>query len=126
MDLVQVTKRADPPVCKIIDYGKYLYSLQKKEKKKSKKSSKVKGVQLGFKTAEHDLKIKAKQAKKFLEAGDRIRIEMRLRGREKAHRDLAKQKINKFLELVEEEIEIKKESKIKKAPRGLTLMIRKK
>ncbi len=127
LDLVQVTDKAEPPVCKIIDYGKYLYSQKKKERKKSKsKSSQVKGVRLGFNISDHDLQTKAKAAQRFLKAGDRVRIEMRLRGREKAHKDLARKKINKFIEMMEEKTEIEKESEIKKAPRGLTLMIRKK
>ena len=66
LDLVQVTDKTDPPVCKIIEYGKYLYSLQKKERKTKSKSSEVKGIRLGFGISSHDLETKANLAKKFL------------------------------------------------------------
>jgi len=126
LDLVQITKKTKPPVCKIIDYGKYLYSLQKKKQKQSQKGSEVKGVRLSFNISDHDLETKANLAQKFLENGDRAKIEMRLRGREKAHQDLAREKIKSFLEIIENEVPVKKEGKIKKEPRGLTLMITKK
>jgi len=125
LDLVQVTEKTDPPVCKIIEYGKYLYSLQKKQRKVKTKSSEVKGVRLGFGISDHDLKIKARLAKNFLEKGDRVKLEMRLRGREKAHPDFAKEKIKKFIETIEEELPIKIEGQIKKTPGGLTLIITK-
>ena len=128
LDLVLITGKHTHPVCKIIDYGKYLYNLKKKEKKKkTQKSSEVKGMRLSYKISDHDLTTKAKSAKRFLENGDRVKIEMRLRGREKAHKDFARKKIKKFLSMIkEEEVDIKKQGKIKKEPFGLSLMITKK
>ncbi len=122
-DLVQITDKTDPPVCKIIEYGKYLYSLQKKERKTKTKSSEVKGVRLSLGISSHDLETKANSSKKFLKQGNRVKIEMKLRGREKAHQELAKEKIQKFIEIIKEEIPIKEEGQIKKEPKGLTLII---
>jgi translation initiation factor IF-3 len=124
LDLVQVTEKVDPPVCKIIDYGKYLYSLQKKEKEaKAKRTGEIKGIRLGFNISPHDLETKAKQAEKFLKKGDKIRIEVRLRGREKAHSEVGKEKINQFLKILEKSTPVKIEKELKREPRGLTMII---
>ena len=126
LDLIQVTERAEPPVCKIMDYGKYLYWLRKKEKTaKGSRSSELKGIRLGFNISLHDLETRARQAEKFLKKGDRIRIEMVLRGREKALGDFAKGKINQFLEILEKVIPIKIERGLKREPRGFTMIISK-
>jgi len=98
LDLILITEKANPPVCKIIDYGKYLY--QQKEKEKRARASQVKGVRLRFNISIHDMETKAKQARKFLEAGNKVKIELILRGREKALTDYAKEKLEKFLELL--------------------------
>jgi len=125
LDLVQVTQKVQPPVCRIIDYGKYLYQLQKKEKKIKKKSSQVKGIRLSFKISDHDLETKVKQAEKFLKEGDKIKVELILRGREKALGDFAKEKVQKFVEILKEKIPIKIEQDIKRRPGGLTMIITK-
>ena len=126
LDLIQVTEKVEPPVCKIGEYGKYLYSLQKKEKAIKMHTSEVKGVRIGIATSVHDIETKVNQAEKFLKKGDKVRIEMILRGREKAFKDLAREKINQFLEILNKKIPIKLESDIKKGFRGLTTMISKK
>lgn len=127
MDLIQVTEKADPPVCKIIDYGKYLYKLQKKEKgAKSKTTIELKGIRIGFNISSHDLETKAKLAEKFLKKGDRVRIEMKLRGREKALQQFAREKMVHFLETVNKLIPVKTDKELKKEPRGLTTIISKK
>jgi len=125
LDLIQVTERVEPPVCKIMEYGKYLYWLQKKEKK-VKKVRKVKTVRFGFNISLRDLENKVIQAEKFLKKGNRVKIEMILRGREKGFLDLAKEKIKQFLEILEKKIPIKIEEELKKRPRGLTMIISKK
>jgi translation initiation factor IF-3 len=126
LDLIQVTEKAEPPVCKIMDYGKYLYWLQKKEKAaKGSRSSELKGIRLGFNISLHDLETRARQAEKFLKKGDKIRVEMVLRGREKALGDFAKGKINQFLEILEKVIPIKIERELKREPRGFTMIISK-
>jgi translation initiation factor IF-3 len=127
LDLVQVTEKVAPPVCKIINYGKYLYSLQKKERAtKIKKAGELKGIRLGFNISPHDLETRAHQAEKFLKKGDKIRIEMPLRGREKGLSEYAKGKINQFLEILEKIVPIKIERELKREARGLTMIIVKK
>jgi len=126
LDLIQVTERVEPPVCKIEDYGKYLYREEKKEKEaKKQKGGRIKGLRLTFNISLHDLEIKAHQAEKFLNRGDIVRIELHLRGREKALGDFAKEKINKFLEILQSLIPIKTERELKKEPRGFTMIISK-
>jgi translation initiation factor IF-3 len=123
LNLVQVTQKVEPPVCRIMDYGKYLYSLQKKTK--TKKSSQLKTICLGFNISSHDLEIRVKQAEKFLKKGDRVKIEMRLRGREKALADFAKGKMNQFLENLGKLIPFNIERELKKESRGFTMIITK-
>jgi translation initiation factor IF-3 len=122
LDLVLITDKANPPVCKLIDYGKFLYQQKKQEKKR--KMSQVKGVRLRFNISLHDLETKAKQAKKFLEEGDKVKIEMMLRGREKALRSFAKEKIDKFLEILSSYIAIEIDQDLKKTPQGFILIIK--
>lgn len=125
LDLIQVTDKVDPPVCKIMDYGKYLYWLQKREKG-PKRISKIKGIRLGFNISIHDLETRALQAEKFLKKGDKVRLEMILRGREKGATDFAKEKIKKFLEILETKIPTKIEGELKKYPKGFMMVIAKK
>ena len=125
LDLIQITEKVEPPVCKIIDYGKYLYWLQKKERG-AKKSSQIKGIRLGFNISLYDLETRAHQAEKFLKKGNKVKIEMRLKGREKALGEFAKGKINQFLEILEKLIPIKTERELKREPRGFTMIISKK
>lgn len=127
LDLIQVTQKIDPPVCKIMDYGKYLYQLQKKEKEaKRHKGGELKGIRLTFAISEHDLEIKARQAEKFLKIGDKVRIEMRLHGREKTLSNFAKEKIKKFIEILEKSIPLKLERDLKKEGGNLVMIISKK
>ena len=125
LDLVQVTEKVDPPVCKITEFGKYLYQIQKKERKIKHKSSEVKGIRLTFGISEHDLEVRAHLAEKFLKEGDIIRIEMRLRGREKALSNFAREKIKKFLEILQKLTPLKIEKEVKRDPRGLIMIISK-
>ena len=125
LDLIQVTEKVDPPVCRIGDYGKYLYTLQKKEKAKSKKSVVLKGTRIRLNTSLHDLEIRARQAEKFLREGDRVKVELALRGREKGLSHLAEEKIKEFLAILGEKIQVKVENGPKKAGRGLTMIISK-
>ena len=126
LDLVQVTDKVSPPVCKIIEYGKYLYRQQKKEKKQSKKTSEIKGIRLRFNISDHDIETKVKQAEQFLAKGDKVKIEMVLRGREKALAQHAKEKIEKFLEDLNKIIEIDIERGPIRSPRGLIIIIKRK
>lgn len=121
LDLIQVTDKVNPPVCKIGEYGKYLYQLQKKEKK-TQKSSEIKGIRLRFNISDHDMEIRVKRAVKFLNKGDKVKIDMILRGREKGLLDFAKNKINKFIEDLNQEVPIKQE-KLKKGNRGFSIIV---
>lgn len=125
LDLIQVTDKVDPPVCKIMDYGKYQY-LEKKQERKSaqkQKGGEMKGISIGFNISQHDLETKIKQAEKFLKQNNKVRIEMRLRGREKALQDFAREKVNKFVEILGNSIPIKVERELKREGRGLTMII---
>ena len=127
LDLIQVTERVEPPVCKIMDYGKYQYALQKKERAaRVKKGGEIKGVRLGFNISLHDIEVRANLAEKFLNKGDRVKLEMVLRGREKSLSDFAKGKIDQFLEILEKKVPIKIERVLKKEARGFTMIIAKK
>ena len=128
LDLIQVTEKVEPPVCRIGEYGKYLYSLKKKERKikANTKESKLKEIQLGFNISPHDIEIKAKQAEKFLKEGDKVKVGMMLKGREKAMGDFAKKKVESFVEFTNTLIPIKTERELKREPKGFTLIISKK
>ena len=124
LDLIQVTEKVMPPVCKLGDFGKYLYQQQKKEKStKHQKGGEIKGIRLSFGISEHDLEVRANLAEKFLKKGDKVKIEMQLRGREKSHQDFAREKIKKFIEILEKLTPIKVERELKKESRGLTMII---
>jgi len=127
LDLIQVTKRVEPPVCKLGDYGKYLYQEEKREKSTRKqRTGEVKGIRLGFNISSHDLETKVNLAEKFLKKGDRIRIELRLVGREKALPGFAREKVEKFIEILGNKLPIKTERELKREPRGFTMIISKK
>lgn len=102
MDLVEVSPKAEPPVCKILDYGQFKYQKEKEAKKSKAQSAEVdiKGIRLSVRIGVGDLQVRLKQALKFLEQGDKIRVELPLRGREKAHRDVAQQVMDDFLEQI--------------------------
>jgi len=104
MDLAEVAPNANPPVCKILDYGKYQYHQRKVDTKhkKMQKKAEIKGVRLGFKTGDHDIEVKAKQAKGFLEDGNSVKVTLIFRGRESMYKDLGIEKMKKFYESVKD------------------------
>lgn len=128
LDLVQITEKVDPPVCKIIDLGKYAYNQEKKEKKARKQSKigEIKCIRISFGISDHDIKTSAERARTFLEKGNKVKIEIVLKGREKYLDDFWKEKIKKFLEVINSLIEIKIEKEIEKADKGANLIISKK
>ncbi len=99
LDLVEVSPTAKPPVCKVMDYGKYLYELEKKEKeaKKKQKHIEVKEVKFRYKIGEHDYQTKLRNCIKFLEKGNKVKITMFFRGREKAHVDLGEELLERII-----------------------------
>lgn len=103
-DLVEVSPLANPPVCRLLDYGKYLYRLKKQEQKQKKgaKKTEVKGVRLSFRISENDLATKARQSKEFIQDRNMVKVSMVLRGREFAHIDLAFAKMKIFSQQLSE------------------------
>lgn len=127
LDLVQITEKVDPPVCRITDYGKYLYQEEKKKRAtRPKKVGLLKGIRLRFNISSHDLETRVRQTEKFLKQGHKVKIEMHLRGREKALGDFAKNKVNSFMEILEAKIPFKIERELKREPRGFSMIIAKK
>lgn len=122
LDLVEINPNSNPPICKIIDFGKFLYQQQKKNKKTKK--SKLKTIKIGFTTSHHDLAIKAKKTTEFLRKNNPVKIELILRGRQRQQKDLAKLKIEEMLKLIE--VDYKIESPFKMMPYGITLVVVKK
>ncbi|MCX6719836.1 MAG: translation initiation factor IF-3 [Candidatus Staskawiczbacteria bacterium] len=126
LDLIQVTEKVEPPVCIIANYGKYLYSQSKKEKKMAKpKGGELKEIRLTFNISPHDMEIRANTAKKFLDEGDKVKVNMSLRGREKAMGSFAAEKVKLFLEKLNSLIPIKTERELKREPRGFTTIVSK-
>jgi translation initiation factor IF-3 len=114
LDLVKIAPTAKPPVCKIIDYGKYRYELARKEKdaKKKQKVTEVKEIRLSPNIDENDLNTKANQARKFLSKGDKVKIALRFRGREMAHMGMNKQILDTFFEKLEDIAVVEKPAKL--------------
>ncbi len=104
LDLVKISPNATPPVCKIMNYGKYLFELNKKAKeaKKNQKVVETKEVWLSMTIDVGDLNVKAKQAQKFLTAGDKVKVSIRMRGRQMAHSELGLEVMKKFYEIVKD------------------------
>ncbi len=104
LDLVKISPTAVPPVCKIMDYGKFKFEQAKKEKenKKNQRTVELKEVQLSMTIDVGDLNVKARQAQKFLEQGNKVKVTIRLRGRQMAHANLGKDVIMSFYEGLKE------------------------
>jgi translation initiation factor IF-3 len=104
LDLVKIAPQAKPPVCKIMDYGKYRFEMTKKDKeaKKNQKVVNIKEVRLSPSIDEHDFITKLNHAKKFLSAGDKVKASVRFRGREMRHTDLGENVLKRFAEAVAE------------------------
>nr|WP_330362570.1 translation initiation factor IF-3 [[Clostridium] dakarense] len=104
LDLVQISPNANPSVCKLMDYGKYKYEQSRKEKeaKKNQKTITVKEVRLRPGIETNDLNTKANNAIKFLKKGDKVKVELRFRGRELGHKDIGKEVMLKFIDIVKE------------------------
>ena len=102
LDLVCIAPKANPPVCKILDYGKYKYEMQKREKKEKKKQKtmQVKEIRLSTFIEDHDIMVKAKTASKFLKDGDKLKVSLRFRGRERDYVARGMEVMDKFAEAV--------------------------
>jgi len=104
LDLVEVSPNTNPPVCKILDYGKFKYEAQKKknEAKKKQKIIEVKEIKLRPNIDEHDYQVKMRNVQKFLDEGDKVKVTMRFRGREMAHQELGVNVLNRVRDDTEE------------------------
>lgn len=122
-DLVEVSPLAKPPVCKITDYGKLQYKAAKQEQQQKAKQKKVetKGIRLGFRTDTHDLLFKKTQAEKFLTKGNKVKVEIVLRGREKAMQEKARENISTFIKGIA--VPHRFEEDIKRGPMGFNALI---
>ncbi|MBS0651938.1 MAG: translation initiation factor IF-3 [Verrucomicrobia bacterium] len=98
LDLVEIAPNAEPPVCKIIDYGKYRYQLTKKEKeqKKAQHQVKVKEIKIKPNTDEHDIEVKMKHAREFIAKGNKVRVTCTFRGREMLHSEYGRRAVQRF------------------------------
>ena len=123
LDLVCIAPKAEPPVCKILDYGKYKYDQQKKEKEAKKKqhTTQVKEIRLSTFIEDHDIMVKAKTGAKFLKEGNKLKVSLRFRGRERDYVDRGMEVMEKFAEAVSEVGNIEK--KPKQEGRNLTMIL---
>jgi translation initiation factor IF-3 len=114
LDLVLIAPTANPPVCKIMDYGKFLYEQQKREKEARKKQKviNVKEIRISPNIEEHDLNVKAKNAEKFLRDGDKVKVTLRFRGREADYAHLGEGILKRFYEKLQEVGSIEKPAKL--------------
>lgn len=122
-DLVMVADKTAPPVVRLMDVGKHMYEKRKKQAKQKvkSKSGNIKGVRIGFKTGEHDWNLRLKQANEFLAEGNKVKLEIRLRGREKSRMNQAEQKMHEFIAAMADGAKI--EGGIGKSPRGLSAVL---
>ncbi len=99
-DLVEISPHADPPVCKLLDYGKYKYEAQKKanEARKKQKTIEVKEIKLRPNIDQHDYEVKMRSVTRFFDAGDKVKVTLRFRGREMAHQELGMNVLNRVRE----------------------------
>jgi len=124
LDLVEISPNAEPPVARIVDWGKYQYQKMKEQQrnKKSSRSSEIKQMRLGLKIGQNDLDIKLRKIRKFLDDGDKVKIQVVFRGREMAHPEIGRLVLDKILESLSD-VAIADQKAIM-AGRNLSIMIR--
>jgi translation initiation factor IF-3 len=126
LDLVEISPNAEPPVVKVIDWGKYQYQKMKEQQrnKKSSKTSEVKQMRLGLKIGQNDLEIKLRKIREFLSKGDKVKILVIFRGREMAHQEVGRALMDRILTLLADSVIV--EQKPQMAGRNLSIVIRSK
>lgn len=104
LDLMLMSPNAEPPVCKILDYGKFKFDQAKKlkEQKKAQKTAEIKEIQLSMTIEKHDIEVKAKHAQKFLSGGDKVKVTIRMKGRQQSRPEIGIEVMNNFFETVKE------------------------
>lgn len=123
MDLVEIAPQASPPVCKIIDYGKFVYELQKKEKaqKKNQQQQQMKEIRFKPRTDTHDFNFKTRHAQKFLEEGNKVKASIMFRGREITHKEIGRELLEKFIEELSEVSKV--DSNLKMEGKNMTVIL---
>ena len=123
LDLVEITPNAEPPVCRIMDFGKYRFELAKKGQasKKKQKVTHVKEVKFRPGTEEADYQVKMRNVRRFLEAGDKVKVTLRFRGREMAHQELGAEMLKRVRDDLVEEAVVEQMPKME--GRQMTMMI---
>ncbi len=123
LDLVCIAPKASPPVCKLMDYGKYRYEMKKRDKeaKKKQKNNQVKEIRLSTFIEDHDIQVKGKTAIKFLQDGDKVKVSLRFRGREMGYQAKGKEVMERFAEFCKEYSDVEKAPKFE--GRSLTMIL---
>ena len=123
LDLVLVSDKADPPVCRIMDHGKYKFEQEKRarEAKKKQHQADVKEVKMRYKIEEHDYQVRVNSAQRFLKAGDKVKATITFRGREIQHSNLAEELLKRMAKDLEEVAEVQQEPK--KEGRNMMMML---
>lgn len=124
-DLVEVNPKSEPPLAKILDYGQFKYQKEKEMRKQriAQKKTDTKGIRLSSRIGKHDLDTRLKQAKKFLGQGNKLKIEIILKGRERQHTDVAIEQIKNFIENLKQEMELKIEQSPQRQGRQVTAIL---
>jgi len=124
-DLVEVSPKETPPVCKFLDFGQFKYQKEKEQRIQKARAKKVdvKGIRLSVKMGAHDEDIRVDQAKEFLADGDKLKIEIMLRGREKEHGDFATRRIQEFLKKIEQTYPLSVEQPITRAGGNVSTIV---
>ena len=121
LDLVEIAPNADPPVCRIVDYGKYKYEQSKLKKQKSKSSTRMKEVKFRVGTGQHDYNIKMGRAETFLDGGHKVRMVLQFRGRENAHKELGFVMMTRIIEDLKTMAHVDQEPRLNGRAVGMTL-----
>ncbi len=113
LDLVLISPNADPPVAKLMDYGKYRYDQQRREKeaRKKQKTTQMKEIRLSTFIEDHDIRVKANTASKFLKGGDKVKVSLRFRGRERDYKNRGFEVMEKFADIVSDVAEVERKAK---------------
>jgi len=123
LDLVEVFPKASPPVCKILNYGQFQYQQSRKNQSQNVRKTETKGIRISFKIGKHDLDMRQNQAIKFLTKGDKVKVEMILRGREKAFTKDAVEKVTGFINSINQESQVIIEAPAKRAGNQISALI---
>ena len=123
LDLVEVAPQAQPPVCKILDYGKYKFELEKKtsEARKHQKQIRIKEIRMQPKIDEHDLEFKTRHVREFLDEGNKVKVTVRFRGRELAHTEFGKEVLDRILQMLGDSFIIEKPAQMEGRTMSLLL-----